>query len=258
MKFFRILFLLASISLYSQDYTAIPQPNDAVQKNELGLSQIDIKLASFRNSQVDGKKKEDAVMKALAQLAIVKTNYDNAKQYPKTITDGWHLVMATDNYNFCSPAKVFIEDNTITKFVAGNWMKLARPFKVLSPIHEGKALISLDFNSNTDTVELFFIHDLTQATTVEKPLASAYICFWSDLNKASTIKIWVDEYYFGKLSQKHNSQPNCAESGTITIEVEPGSYYFKGAGRGTIDWNGQVVAKENECLSYRLNKKNKS
>ena len=264
MKSIKLLILLITTSSFAQNYIGIKNTNVLIQQNNinysnnnLGLSMIANEIFSFRNSWENRKKREEAVSKAKSQLAIVKSAYENSESYPETIVDGWHLVMATDNYNYCSTAKVFVKDNEIEEFVAGNWEKLSHPFDLLAPINKGKAVINLDFNGNKDTIELYFIKDLAKPTTVEKPLSSGYICFWSDSRRAKSIKIWFEKEYFGELSEEFENQPECAEEGTITIEVKPGNYIFKAAGRGTISWEGQVEVREDQCLSYVLNKENK-
>lgn len=264
MKYLKLLILLISTSSIAQNYIDInqttvitKQTNISYSNNNFGLSMIANEIFAFRNSWENRRKREEAVSKAKSQLAIVKSTYENSNKYPESIVDGWHLVMATDNYNYCSPAKVLIKDNQIKEFVVSNWIKLSRPFEILSPINKGKSLITLDFNGNTDTLEIYFINDLAEPTIVDKPLNSGFISFWSDSRKAKSIKIWIEKMYFGELSERFESQPECSEEGTITIEVKPGTYFFKGAGRGTISWEGNIEARENQCLSYVLNKENK-
>ena len=233
-----------------------------VQQNNynsnFGLSLIASEIASFRNSWENKRKRDENVAKAQAQLAIVKSNYSSTKNYPEKIIDGWHSVMTTDNYNYCSPAKVFVENNEIKKFVVGNWIELSKSFKTLSSIKDGKALLTIEFKENTDTVELYFMNDLEKPTIVEKPLESGFISFWSDLKKADRIKIWFEGLgYLGELEERIESQPECSQKGTVTIPVKPGIYKFKAAGRGSIAWEGNIEIKENSCLSYLLNKSNK-
>ncbi|OED36969.1 hypothetical protein AB832_05405 [Flavobacteriaceae bacterium (ex Bugula neritina AB1)] len=263
MKIIQILTLILTTTTFSQNYIGINQSNFVIHQsnvnyssNNFGLSMIANEISAFRNSWENRKKREEAIYKAKSQLEIVKSTYENSSSYPEIIVDGWHSVMATDNYNYCSVAKVLIKDNQISEFVLGNWEKLSRPFELLTPINKGKALITLDFDGKTDTMELYFISDLTKPTIVEKPLKSGYISFWSDLGRARSIKIWFEKKYFGELGKVYESEPECGSDGTITIEVKPGTYYFKGAGRGTISWEGKVEAQENLCLSYVLNKKN--
>lgn len=265
MNVIRLLLLFVSTSVASQSYIGITQNNIAIQQNNItysnnnvGLSMIAYEISAFRNSWENRRKRDEAVAKAQAQLTLIKATYNNSINYPENITDGWHLVMATDNYNYCSPAKVFIENNEIKEFVVGNWEALSRPFNLLSPINKGKALISLDFNDNTDTLEIYFINDLAKPSLVDKPLSSGYVCFWSDLRKADHVKIWIEDYgYLGELGGKIESQPSCGEANTITLPTKPGIYQFKAAGRGSIAWRGTIEIKENLCFVYLLNEENR-
>lgn len=256
-----IIFLFISLLSNSQQYININQTinNTNVFHNDysVGLSIISSEISAFRNVWESKKRIEEARLKAQAQLSIIKNNYSNSEKYPETIIDGWHSIMATDNFSYCSPAKVFIKNNEIKEFVISNWNKMSYPFKILSSIKKGKALITLDINGNTDTLELYFINDLEKPTIVEAPLNSGFICFWSDSSKAKSTKIWVEKKYYGELSERFKIQPECSVKGTITIEVKPGTYHYKAAGSGTISWEGDIEARENTCLSYLLNKENK-
>ena len=135
MKYLKLLILLISTSSIAQNYIDInqttvitKQTNISYSNNNFGLSMIANEIFAFRNSWENRRKREEAVSKAKSQLAIVKSTYENSNKYPESIVDGWHLVMATDNYNYCSPAKVLIKDNQIKEFVVSNWIKLSRPF----------------------------------------------------------------------------------------------------------------------------------
>lgn len=259
--------ILLSLSLTAQNYSyrytqvnqlAIQQNNYTyVASNNAGLFSIANALMAFRNSWDNHKKRESEVQKAIAQLSIVKSNYENAESYPETIIDGWHLVMATDNYNYCSPAKVLIENNEIKKLVVDNYIHYSLNFNVLSPIKKGKALLSLDANGNTDTVEVYFINDLAAPTLVDEPLESGYVTFWSDLRKADHIKIWLEKDYYGEIPERLKEEPSCFDESTISIALKPATYFFKAAGRGSIAWEGKIVVKEGECLIINLNKVNK-
>ncbi len=79
----------------------------------------------------------------------------------------------------------------------------------------------------------------------------------SDSKKLSEIKIFIEEKYYGELGEAFTSQPECSAIGALTIEVKPGIHHFKAAGRGTINWESDLVVKENLCLSYLINKDNK-
>ena len=67
----------------------------------------------------------------------------------------------------------------------------------------------------------------------------------------------MEKKYYGELGETFSTQPECSAIGAITIEVKPGTHHFTAAGRGSINWEGDVEVKENLCLSYLLNKDNK-
>jgi hypothetical protein len=213
--------------------------------------------SSLKKTIKNKKKKEENLLETQAKVNLIKTTYNDSEHYPEKIVDGWHSVIATDSYNFCSPAKVLIQNNEIKEFVLGNWTKLSMPFTIVSKIKKGKSLISAVLEGDIVTLELFFINDLDQPSVVDQPLDSGYISFWCDSKKIKSIKIFLDKEYYGELGGTFITQPECSSIGTITIEVNPGTHHFKAAGSGTISWEGDVEVKENLCLSYLLNKVNK-
>lgn len=251
-KFIFIL-LIIPLLITAQKYVTVNVQNN-INNNNFGLSTIANEIQAFRNSFENKKKREENVAKALAQLNIIKTEYNNAQHYPENIIDGWHIVIVTDNYNYCSPAKVFVQNNEIKEFVIGDWVRNKISFKSLSTIKKAKALINL--NGNSETVEIYFINDLEKPTLTEKPLESAFICFWSD-KKGKSTKVWLDKNYFGEINKNFDFEPNCFDEGTVTFEVKPGIYNFKAAGRGSISWQDNIDAKEGKCLKYILTKENK-
>ena len=213
---------------------------------------------AFRNSWENRKKREAALSKAQAQINIVKDQYQETEAYPETITDGWHLVMVTDNYNYCSPAKVLVKENDIKRFVANDCYISEIVFEPIGSIKKGKARLNLKVDENTtDNVEVYFNNDLEEPTIVDPPLNQGYISFWSDMNKSSTIKIWIEGIYFGELGEKPENIPQCGDEGTMTLAFKPGTYEYKAAGRGSISWKGTFTIKEGTCFIYLLNKENK-
>jgi hypothetical protein len=270
-KLLLIVLLLISIIANSQNYISINPSGDIAtditnkKPANIGvfsgwrthINMITYGGSSLKKTILNKKKREVNLSEIQAKVNLVKTTYNDSEQYPEKIIDGWHSIIATDSYNYCSPAKVLIKNNEIKEFVLENWARLSKPFSVLSTIKKGKGLISVDFEEGTVTLELYFTNDLEQPTIVDKPLNSGFISFWCDSKKINDIKIFLEEKYYGELGEAFISQPECSAIGTISIEVKPGIHHFKAAGRGTINWEGDVEIKENLCLSYLLNKDNK-
>jgi hypothetical protein len=213
--------------------------------------------SSLKKTILNKKKREVNLSETQAKVNLVKTTYSDSEHYPEKIIDGWHSIIATDSYNYCSPAKVLMKNNEIKEFVVENWSRLSKPFTVMSAIKKGKGLISVEFEEGTVTLELYFTNDLEQPTVVDKPLGSGFVSFWCDSKKLKEIKIFLEEKYYGELGGAFTSQPECSSVGTITVEVKPGIHHFTAEGSGTISWEGDVEVKENLCLSYLLNKNNK-
>lgn len=256
--FFFFTFLFFTSFSFSQNYIVINQESKRINNHPFLMSRITYEIAAFRNSWENMKKREEEVNKAQAQLSIIKKVYNEVDSYPERIVDGWHIVMATDNYNYCSPAKVLIQDNQIIEFVISNWSKMSIPFHMLSPIENAMALITLDFNDNTDVLELYFINDLREPKVTEQPLRSGFVKFWSDIRNAHRIKLWLEGDYLENIPKRSKDEPECGEDGSITLELKPGFYTFKAAGKGRISWEGTFEIKEDTCLDFELNKDNRA
>ena len=214
-------------------------------------------ISAFRNSFENKEKREQALKKAESQISLIKSNYTNSEKFPKKIIDGWHSVMVTDNYNYCSPAKVLISNNTIKEFVIGNWTKLSYPITQLSSIVKGKCLLNIEIKSKTDAIEVYFMYDLDEPTIVDRPLNSGQVHFSSKLG--SWITIWFNENEEGKGQVLEKNKSSVDEYSLILEDVKPGVYNFIGRrvtwGRNNL-WKGVIEVKENLILKYELSKEN--
>jgi len=258
-----ILIILISLSTFGQTYTRINQV--AVQKNtiwinnnnNLGLYSIANSISSFRNAWTDEKQRSREIEKAKSQLAIVKNLYSEQTNFPKNMIDGWHLVKVTDNFNYCSDAKVLVDNNEIKELVIDNYAELSLKFSTISGIKNAKSTINLNLpNGNTDTAEIYFFYDLDKPNITSEPLQAGYVTFWSDLSNAKTIEIWFNRQKQGGL-EKQLAEADCFADGGLTLKLKPGSYDFNAESRGSKSWRGTIEIKENECYTYSLNKKNK-
>ncbi len=270
LKITLIVLLISSIAI-SQNYISINQSGviatDVTDKKPANINvfsswkthanMIAYGGSSLKKTILNKKKREVNLLETQPKVDLVKQTYKDSEHYPNKIVDGWHSVIATDSYSYCCPAKVMIKNNEIKEFVLENWSRLSLPFNVLSAIKKGKGLISVEFEEETLTLELYFTNDLVQPSIVDKPLDSGFVSFWCDSKKIDDIKIFIEKRYYGQLGAAFSNQPECSANGTITIELKPAIYHFTAAGRGTINWEGDFEVKENLCLSYLLNKINK-
>lgn len=260
-----LLFLILTITIksYSQSYTeinavAIKQNNYSINNN-LGLYSIASSLNSFRNSWEDENSKKRAIQKYEAQLNLVKKIYSDKKSLPGSIVNGWHLVKVTDNFNYCSDAKVLVKDNKIQRFIISNYSEYSLNFNSIGSINKGKCYLNLELpNGHKDAVEVYFLYDLDSSNIVDNPIEPGYISFWSDLRKARTIEIWINETRQGQLKKRVKKESvNCFDNGTFSLKLKPGTYNYRAEANGALGWRGKITIKEGECFTLLLNRDNK-
>jgi len=262
-KFISLLSLLISFSLFSQSYYQVNQTyfqqNNVSVSNNLGLYSIANSLRGFRNAWENENQKRRAINKYEAELNIIKKVYSEKEELPEKIVDGWHDVKVTDNYHYCSDAKVLVENNEIVKFVIDNYSEYSLNFNSIGQISSGKCYLNLELpNGNKDTVEVYFLYDLDSPTIVEAPVEAGYITFWSDHRKASTIEIWINEKRQGQIQEKIDKEKiECFENGSFSLKLKPGIYNYRAEANGALGWLGKIEIKEGGCFTLLLNRDNK-
>jgi hypothetical protein len=242
----------------SQSYTVNNSNVTVINDYNWGLTLIANEISAFRNSFENKEKREEAIKKAESQISLFKSNYTNSEKFPKKIIDGWHSVMVTDNYTYCSPAKVLVLNNSIKSFVIGNWIRLSKPFTQLSSIVKGKCLLNISIDKNIqDAIEVCFMYDLDEPTIVDPPLNSGQVHFSSKIGSWITIWFNKNEDEKGQVLEKNKNSVD--EYSLILEDVKPGVYNFIGRrvtwGRNNL-WSGVIEVKENLILKYELSKEN--
>lgn len=228
-----------------------------VYNDNSGLYSIANSINRFVNIWKDEKIKRKEIEKAQAQLGIVKNLFSEQEVFPEAITDGWHLVKVTDNFRYCSDAKVLVNNNKIERFVIDDYAEFSLEFTTVSGIKNAKSTINLHLpNGNTEATEIYFIYDLNEPNLTSEPLEAGYVTFWSDLRNAKTIEVFIDRKRQGKLKKPLN-MAKCFDNGGLTLKLKPGSYNFKAESRGPKSWSGNFQVRENQCYVYWLNKRNK-
>lgn len=194
-----------------------------------------------RNEQI---KKE----KAIELMKQVKSYYSSLNDYPDKLNDGWHKVISTNNYDFCDERRVYVEDNKVTRYFIEDFEE--RYISYPSIITKGKTLVQLLQNngSNGDMVELYFLEFINNPNSIASaPLELSSVSFWTNWNKASTMKLYFDGKYCCVFdSYFENGTPSCGQEGTIEIWVKPGTYNYKIVSNSKT-WSGTVLIKEGGC-----------
>ncbi|GGZ65170.1 hypothetical protein [Mesonia mobilis] len=252
-------FLLLSTTLLGQNYIQVNQisyqQSNILIDNNFGLNNIANALTDFTNAWKDENRKTRAISRTEAQLNIVKNQYKDKVDFPKII-DGWHLVKITDNFNYCSDAKVYVNDGKISEIVINNYYGFSVDFNVMTPIKDAKAVINWQLpNRGTDTAEVYFAYDLNGPNLTDEPQKPGFITFWSDHRKAKTIEVWINRIKVGQLS-KEIENAECFADGGLTLQFKPGVYEFKAAAHGSMDWRGTFEIKEDQCYTYLMNRDN--
>ncbi len=204
-------------------------------------------LSKQDQEQVEAQRRE-----AAAKRELVKSHYKAYASYPESITDGWHNAIATDNVNFCRDVKVYIEDNRVNKFVVDNYTPVK--FIAAGKIQNGKGLLTLkDFNDNEiGLFELYFIYDLDEPSVAQPPIEPGYVTFWSDMKTFAHIQLTLEGDRTEPFTISFANMPEPFANGTVSRVLKPGTYSFKAAGRGTIDWEGTFEVRPNQCAMIRL------
>lgn len=154
-----VLFLFTVFG-FGQNYlqinqTAIQQNN--IQVNHFGYNKVANAMIDFTHAYEDEQRKTRAISRTKAQLEIVRSQFSYKKDFP-AIVDGWHLVKITDNFNYCSDAKVFVEKGKLKEIVLDNYWEYSVDFNVIIPIKNAKAVIDWSLpNRGKDTAEIYFL-----------------------------------------------------------------------------------------------------
>ncbi len=186
------------------------------------------------------------------KVAIIKEQYKSYDSYPDKISDGWHHVIATDNYNFCKDAKVFVQNNKVKKFVIDNCIPLG--VNATGEIKKAKSVATIKNTNGQELciVEMFFIYDIEEQIIVETPIKPGYVCFWSDLYRYDAILLDFDGKRMENFTGYFETEPDCFTESMICRILKPGTYSFLARGRGAIDWKGDIEIKSGQCLKVRL------
>lgn len=120
-----------------------------VQSN-VNLDLIDRALKAnqdrYDNQVIINRTQESKTVDNVQELAVNQMNriishYNNAKYYPTTIKNGWHIVYVMNNYDFCEQRKVYVDNNKVTKYIVDDWSY--RDIEYTLPIQQGKTSIKL-------------------------------------------------------------------------------------------------------------------
>ena len=205
--------------------------------------------ASQKAAYEEKKKKAEACSKNL------KETYKGFTSYPKNISDGWHNVSITNNYDFCDDRKVLISNNKITKYFIDDWLE--RTIGLSGAIKEGKTIVKIKQKDGTLTelYDVYFIENIVDSTTMATAPNPGDFSFYTSYSKGGKIDIYVEGMFAGTLDSYFDEEAGCGEEGTVTIKYKPGTYnYVAKSQNGKYKWSGQITIVGNKCKKLALTK----
>jgi len=155
---------------YTQSSKAVPRIDTWVDPIPLDLL---VKGAQYRaqqqqlyqqqQQQYQQQQEQNRRNAVYAKINEVKNYYNSLTSYP-LVTDGWHKVWAisTTEEPFCEVRQVLVKGNKIVGYYKSEGEFDQTHFKVTfsSPIEKNKALISLSYNNEQDSLlDLYFLGD---------------------------------------------------------------------------------------------------
>ena len=77
--------------------------------------------------------------------------------------------------------------------------------------------------------------------------------FWTQEPTLGGIDVWVDDIYRGSITTYFALyDPDCGESGTLTVPLDPGTYSYRAVRASSVEWNGTVTVSSNSCFTRLL------
>lgn len=107
----------------------------------------------------------------------------------------------------------------------------------------------LNINLNDYYDATTFDFDLYKNTSDEGTVA-----FYTNYGQSGDIKIYIEGYYVGKLTNYFNDKnysPQCGQDGTLTLRLDAGTYNYT-ASDSKYNWKGQFTITNNGCLTQGL------
>ena len=197
--------------------------------------------------ETKSNKEKDASAK---QFILMKKSFDQCKEFPDSITAGWHLVVMTDNDQFCKLAKVLVSKNSVVQLAIEDCIRIRCTSK--EPIKNASAVIVLtDLVGGTEPLEVFFVNDLDGPALADEPTQPGYVCFWTSMSSLLHERLLIDGIRRDMISQLRNEPPNCLETGVSFYIMKPGKHFLRATKTGN-DRESNFIIKSGMCLTYRI------
>ena len=233
------------------------QGGENVQQNQSFNHDLLLKAMEMKQAQIAREEKIEND-KAVAKMQQTKSFYNSLTSYPSRISDGWHNIVAMDNYEFCDERKVYVSDNKITKYVIDNYDD--RTVTLAGYISNGKTLIKIVGTDDTPVLlDIYFIDDMVSSNSyVPPPTQAGTVSFWTSWRNSASLRLFFDGEYVGPFNVYFKEGgPSCGQEGTITIKYKPGTYNYRATATGSfrnLVWEGSVTISSGGCVLQEIRK----
>ncbi len=80
--------------------------------------------------------------------------------------------------------------------------------------------------------------------------------FWTDQYYQGALDVWIDDAYEGQFDGTFlDITPDCGQTGTLTLSLEPGIHTYRVVRPSYDEWTGSISVASNSCTEELINKK---
>ena len=246
---FQIKAIAQDVSYSNTDVTAFANSMRNESTRLMYNRNLQFLFDAFAGYDKDGMKIKKEKELAALRINTLKENYGHRQKYPDSIATGWHIVALTDNKEFYKEAKVYVSKNTIQQLVIQDCIRV-RCTK--SQVKNAAGAITLtDINSESETLNVYFIYDLDSTVLIDEPMQPGYVSFWTSKGKYLKERLMINDIERDFISKLHEAEPGCFETGVPFYMLKPGVYKLRVTKTGN-DREEKFEIKSGMCLKYQL------
>jgi hypothetical protein len=158
-----LTFLLQAFLAFGQNFPQyksmyVPMDHDKMLRIREANDARDSRYNEDLYRRIEDQYNEDKE-KSMNYLNQVKAYYNSLNSYPEYISDGYHKVIATNNYDFCEDVKVYVSNNKVSRYYYENDNQSIISFS--TTIIKAKSLVNLrqTDGSSGSALELYFLEN---------------------------------------------------------------------------------------------------
>ena len=258
---FCVFFILNLTSLHGQRFLVAPPYQDPVDYVPIE-AYLQIMKEDFERAERD-RVRQIEEMKARA-INVKKISSEYFDLFPKeNIRNGWHQVEVMNNYNFCSPRKVYVENNRVTRYFVDDIFEVEVVMSL--PYEKGRATIEIKSHTElfeTGFLDVYFFDYLKGKETKNiPPLEPGNISLWTTNRPFEHFRTYLEIPFNNRLywvelgrfkdSFRQGAEPDCNSEGTLNYKLKPGSYRLRVDARDN-EYYFNFELEEGECLSFPI------